>query len=253
MSIQQETIEAVVFTDEETQLIRALSEESAEISSLLPDHRSLDIEDAWEQLVSCLKIFKNAEAVSRRLRPIIGSVLLWARTHPEFYTPHGFATYDGFITDFVCGVMGLGRTTLYAARRVAERLPGLSMEELVELGPTKAGILAEATHSNNSDFPELLAKARNSTATALARFMSERNLIDSDSYMEQSSIILRCSKKVEAQWNEFVNSPQVQDYCGSSKPHLILEHMIQECVATWLDSGSPDICPQCNGSGRVAV
>jgi hypothetical protein len=179
---------------------------------------------------------------------VIGSILLWARTHPEFYEAR-YPTYDAFITEYVCGIMGLGRTTLYAARRVAERLPGLSADELAELGPTRAGVLAEMTHSNNSDFPEMLAKARNSTATALQRWGVEKNLIG-EGDLEQAVIMIRSNKAIDRRWREFIERSDVQDYCASEKGYLILEKLLMEAEGVWL--GQPhDVCPACNGSGRV--
>jgi hypothetical protein len=62
--------------------------------------------------------------------------------------------------------------------------------------------------------------------------------------------LVRSSKKVEQLWKEFIERFDVADYCGSERGYLILEKLIQEASGVWL--GQPhDVCPTCNGSGRV--
>lgn len=238
------------FSPAESELIRALADKSSEVSILLPDHKgNLDV--AWKQLELCLQVNKGIDNVSRKLRPIIGRILVWARSNPEFYERKGYRTYDVFIKEYVCGVMGLGRTTLYQERFIAERLPDLTPEELVELGPSRANALAEIVSSKDSNFEEVLARAKNSTAVGLTKWAAEKGMADAGGSMETAAIMIRSNKTVEKMWDEFKEIPEVHAYVGSEKAHLILEKLLMEAYGVWLNPNSPDICPTCNGSGRV--
>lgn len=239
-------IELIPLQDGDAEFIATLITNEASLEPVLeaitPIHPDLDT--AWSELNRYLRIHQQAESVAIKLRLPIGKILLWARDNPEFYERHGYKTYDSFIRKYVCGVMGLKRSSLYEARLVAERLPDMAPETYEELGPTKVKLLANVTTSKDSTYQPYLDTARKMTAVQFEKWTVERGLIE-DGAMETAAIIIRSNKAVEKMWEDFKNLPEVHSRVGSDSAHKILEAMIMEC-SSWI---SPDgyrvHCPHC--------
>lgn len=233
--IELEGIE-ISFSEYETQLIGALVDENgtSEVQDLLPikenDLDKDDLESAWTQLDFCLRVNRRAEDIIRKIRPIIGRMLVWAKENPEFYQRKGFAKYEHFISRYVCGITGLKRSTLYASRFVAERLKGVSAEILVELGPSKSATLAGMAKSTDSTFPELLARAINSTEADLRKFADVKTIGGGTAGMETDVIMIRCDKETFEFWEDTKECPEVHAVVGSDKAYKILNAMMAECA-----------------------
>jgi hypothetical protein len=212
--------------DDEAQLIATLVQSNAQVSiGEIPANP--DPEAVFAQLDLCLRVHRKTEAVTWRLRPLIGKFLSIAKNHPEVYEKHGFATYTDFINLYVCGQMGLSRSALYEARMISERTPSVTPDQYQELGPTKALALARFSRSSDPSFGQFLEEARSRSATSFIKFAEERGLLEKGE-TKAVVIVIQANDTIAKMWAEFVGLPEVHSHVGSANGGEILKALIQE-------------------------
>lgn len=242
----QDTV-AAEFTEDDAQFVQALGEEA--VTLLYPIPELPDLEQAWQMLSQVLRVHSKAEDITLKLRPMIGKLLEWAKNHPEFYQRKGYPRFKDFIKEFVVRTMKLGKSSLYQAKMLAERLPSLTPQQYVELGPTKAGILASYARDTDPSYPEYLEAARAMSAVNFERWSVEHGLIEAGQH-EATSIAFISSKIISDQWDAFKVDPIVHARVGTGAADRIFEAMMQECAYWFGDPERQAICQHCNGTGR---
>jgi hypothetical protein len=226
---------------QETSLIGLKSEELRLLSEIMnPDSRIQVLESVgedanryWQQLSVCCQAMNRLNEARDKIRPIIGKLLLIAQKNPSLYRELGYGTFDQFLSEGVCGSLGLSRTDAYNAKRVASKFPSLTPEAVAEIGPVKLDILCRALPSeDDSRFEKAVALAKALPVEEFKnKFLRTKDEIDS---VTRSTIAIRTTKEIAGQWKEFVNRDEVIAVCGTRDHGVILQCMMQECLSTWV-------------------
>ena len=219
---------------EEKAIYRSLVDPNVSIDLIIP--KRIEPDRLLPQLHVAVKAINRLEATGTKLKVILGRILVAIQDNPSVYEGiKGVKTFDDFITVYVCEKLGLGRTNLYEAKRLAMAWPRLAAKDYDDLRTSKLLLLSQFTSQEEPGHKKYLEEARTKTVTELRAWAVRKRLIEAG--IDQGAILTIPTNKVIAkEWKDFISDPRVQSWCQTKSVGEILHHMIQECSGTWLSA-----------------
>lgn len=226
----QELIGKSELTKEEVKIVDAIMLSKDNIAHVIPDGSNPDA--LWNTLGACSKALKAYQNAASIMKLIVGRLLVIVKENPSLW--HGkFDGYDDFVVNYVEKVLGVPRSEAYAARRVIEKWPSLTMDEIRQVKFGKLSYLCTITDETQPDSNKWLEAAQAHTLNEL-KDMAANNGIMPREDSDLASINIVTSLAVKRQWEEFIGRPEIQAYVGSEGPGRILEALMSECEVEWL-------------------
>jgi hypothetical protein len=223
-------------TKDEMDFLREVTRPGAKIDVTIPD--KIEIKD-WRNSTSIIcRALRRTELQSQTLMPVLGRLLVVARENQEQFYPD--KTFTDFMEAEIFDKFEVGRSTCYDAMGAVrldlppsayEEIPRRSLKLLCNYNVIPKG------EENTPKSKALAKKAAEMPDTAFREHLTKLNLIEPGQNIG-TVIKIPGTKKAEGMWKGFIESPEIQAYCGTDKPHQILEHMIEECMGEWTAEGA---------------
>jgi hypothetical protein len=228
------------YSESEMAILKKITKPDVTVEVIVP--KEIDAEKFWEVLSITCQAYMKAEAQTSVLFPLLGRLLLVAKQNPESYKAK-FETYEELIAA-VGEKFGVGRTTCFEARRLADKWgpAELEMHTYADIGRVKFKFLGSIVPSDAVSqgwVKGLLKKAGELTLKELREYCEDKGYAEKGS--TGASIIMACSKRMLKDWRKFCKTPEVQAYCGTDDPAEILDHLMQECESEWLSAGAEKV------------
>lgn len=218
----------------EMKRVRRFMETGANIDSLIPD--DIGASEYQEDLRAACVAIARSQLISEAVMPVLGRLLVVASEHPELYSDQ-HESWSAFM-ESISQTYGLGRSTLYEARRMYERWAGvLGVGEFEQIGRVSLNLLSKAVprgDEGKATAKKLIEKAKQVTSAALRKFCVDKGYLeageDSGGYFS-----VPCNKRQLKLFNQWFKDARVQSRVGSGAAAEILEAMIGECQSSaWL-------------------
>ena len=217
---------------EENMLLRELLRPGASIEALIPP--DAEPEELWKTLDACVRGLGLLEARMCRLKPVIGRILLIFEKKPSLYKSLGYDTYSDFMDKGVYGVLGLHRTSAYDGKLVARDWAQVGPDRYAKaLGPKKIAILSKFVKGSSPNAEAWLQTAESMKVSELREYCVQRGFIEAGE-TEGTTITITTNRAIRGLYEEFFSDGRVCSKCGTKDRGKILERMIQECSAEWL-------------------
>src|SRR6185312_3272938 len=153
------------FTVAEYKFLQSVLDETSTVDLIIPD--SMDPQKLWDSLDACCKMARAVGEAGNKLKPVLGRILIQIRDYPDLYRERGYRNYDDFITRGLSELFGVSRSEGYAAIKITECFPSLTIEDYKDIGVAKLQVLSRETSESDSDFRELVGKAKELTVKEL--------------------------------------------------------------------------------------
>jgi|SRR5579872_70137 len=231
---------SVGLTEEDRQVMANLLQPSMEIQpgvsieGIVPE--SMDAQDLYRNLNLCCRAIGTCRRMESRLRPLVGRMLN-VISDQGMYKVWGFKTFNDFILEDISPKLGIGRTIVFKAMKIASSLPSLSLDEYEKLGPTKTDILVKFTSSDQPSHQRFIEQAIASKSVQEFRTWAEEQGLVQDGETQFCVICIPTNVMVRNAWSQFKTDPRVHSYCGSDNEGQILANLIAEGMASWLQQG----------------
>jgi hypothetical protein len=234
------TLAETPFTAAEKKLVQAMTAPDSTIEVVVPtDINSKDWTFATS--VTC-RVLLKAQLQAEALMPVLGRLLIIAKTTPAIYADTDHKGFEEFIQAEVRDKWGISRSTCYEAVRQAEFsiAAKLTTDDVKAIGRVKMRELTKLVPEGDeakADTKKLIEKAKE---MPIAEF---REHLDKKFHVEPGSttgawIRFGASKATAKMWAAFVADPDIQAYAGTGDASKILKKMMEECGTEWRAQGS---------------
>ena len=222
-------------SQEERVILASLLSQNDRVDLAVPDN--IDPRDLWKTLEICARVFVRVRQASAQLKVLIGRALLVIQKNPEVYESRGFSSFDAFMSDTERGlplITGISRAELFKAKSVAASIgPDANLEDIREIGFTKAQLIAGVTDPGSSAQKALIEAAKSETIPQLRERIARSGINIESGDLEWDSLVLSVTKTQKQRVQEFFSNPQVRAYCNTESPGMILERLVEECSEEW--------------------
>lgn len=235
-------------TAEESKLLPGLLNTSKSPNDFFPDDIAIHLLPQYLSIAS--KAYLVAQDTVGKLKPFLGRILVLYKQHPELYKSRGFATYDDWMSTGVRQEYGLNRGQAYECVNIAQQCGHLDSRTITLLGFSKLNVVAKIIKQSVASDASIemrqdkvdqwvqVALQEGMTVSRLKETAEENNAVEPGSLEMRVIVSIAVNPETEKMWSAFVNSPEVQQYVGSSDPGVIFERSIQENVNEWQARGA---------------
>jgi len=226
-------VDSLVPADEsERQIVEAALAAEGRLEVVVP--LTTTPEDLYNQTAAICKAISRMEAGITKLQPIMGRALLLIKNNPEVYRAAGCRTFDDFIRARVVEEWGVSRTTAYNSIRTVTIHPNLEIERFQRIGSSKFFILNKvADHTSTGTYNRLLQAAENMNLRDFREYVEQNGQISPGETIP-AVIVIHATQEIKQQWDNMVQNLRVQRVCDSQNPAVILQHMMEESLGSWL-------------------
>src|SRR6185312_14309103 len=126
----------------------------------------------------------------------------------------GYRNYDDFITRGLSELFGISRSEGYAAIKITECFPSLTIEDYKDIGVAKLQVLSRETNESDSDFRELVGKAKELTVKELKDHIANIKHRDRGD-MDAETISIVASKRVAELWRQVKSDRYMRKFVSS--------------------------------------
>lgn len=196
----------------------------------------IDVKD-WKNSTSIIcRALRRSELQSQALLPVLGRLLMVAKDNQEKFYPN--RKFDEFLQSDIYDKFGVGRSTCFEAMSfIRLDLPMASYEEIPRRNLKLLTQAIDKGSEKSAGAKKLVEKAAEMSEASF------RAMLEKDHHINPSANIgtvvkIPGTKKAEGMWNGFKDSPEVQRFVGSDKPHRILEAMIEYCLGEFTAQGA---------------
>lgn len=214
-------------TDPERDFI-SKAQRAESFASLVPDE--IEAGDFRVGTSAACKAIAQNQVQYRMLFPLLGRLMLVARTRPELWQSE-HETYEDYCIA-IAEKYGVSRSTIYEARQAVDRWgKTLSIEDFKKVGRSNLKKISKAVvkgEEGKGTARKLLEIAGSSTGKELDEYI-ESKLHISPTENIGAYVRIPCNKKQESIINKWFADAQVQAEVGSEKPAEILTAMIEYC------------------------
>jgi len=223
------------FTDEEQQLIAAMSKPGAQVEVVFP--AEIDAKQ-WKSSTSlACRVLVRAQLQEQAMMPVLGRLLVIAKTTPAI--TEGHESFESFMAAEVYGKYGVGRSTCFEAMQMC-RWPGLTIAQFEAIGRRNFKLLNQAVpkgDENEKWAKNLLAKAAEMTEPELEEYCEEKNYLEKGE-AQGAHVKFGCSKAALKRITKWFKDPEIVAAAGTENPADIFEAMMAECESEWRHRGA---------------
>jgi len=229
--------DAIKVTDAQKQEVNALVTKKGDITVVIPE--TMSAADIHSKLMSFFAVKEEMEAiVNRKLKPVIGRLLVLASNLPEIWSTRGYDSFEQYLQKEVCDRFGIARSNALEGKRIMEKFPSLAMETYREIGVTKLALAARFTSQEETGHKKILeAAAKAGTVEEFRSHCVKKGYIAAG---ETTGDALRITgtKKDIREIRGFLDRADVQACVGSESWSKVILAMTQECDAEWTQKGA---------------
>ncbi len=193
----------------------------------MPDPETLSDEDLIGELEINASRLANVSGVSAVIRYHIGKLI--EEIHKREHLWRSYGSFDTYLKDYASKKLGLARSTIYEARRVALRWPSLSETEVSEIGLSKLSVLSQIADQSQPGHGKLLEKARNMNYEEFKEWVNSQLHVD----VTETYKVIRVPKSIHEEWRALIHDPRVHVRVGSESPIAIFAAMLAEVRSSW--------------------
>jgi hypothetical protein len=221
------------FTDKDKRLLSELSKETTQLTVTIPDDIALK---DWQAIAStACRAYSRAGKQQDALWPVIGQLCAVSRKNKALWEGK-YNTYKEFLIEEICAKFGVAQSDCWEFMYRVERFPNLTVGQFASVGRVRFRLLAQAIPKGAEEqksSEKLFDKARSMSVHDFRGYCEEKGLL-SPGESTGATIHIRTSKRVFNDWTKFCANPQIQAYCESDKPDVILDRLMSECSTEWL-------------------
>ncbi len=244
-------------TEQEKKLLTRIVRPDMTVGMAIPD--KIDATQYWDTLETVGHQIGKSMAQTQVLLPVLGRLLKIAKDDPEnTYKAKGIKSQEKFL-DLIEKEFGVSRQTCFEARMLYQRWGDVATRDFAAIGRVNFQILNKAIARGEETQPHALklieAAKKSESVEAFEALVVKKGLLERGE-AKGASINIQTSKKIARQWKKFYETPEIQAVVGSERPDRILEAMMQECEAEWLNQGGEKLKEQAaaeSASGSTAV
>lgn len=221
-------------SQEESDAVSLLLSAAGQLDEAVPD--DIDGPSLWFNLQACCKALSVHRRNISTLKPLIGRMLIVLQNNPSIYQQYQYPTFDDFVSRGLRDLLGVPRSEAYAAKRLVEHFPSLSVEDCQTITYSKLSFISKFTDESKPEANKWLALAQHNSLDALKDIAANKGILSREE-SDFVTLTLVLNKGQRDMWDAFVSDPSIQAYVGSDNPGKILEMMIAETEAEWLSRG----------------
>lgn len=221
-------------TSEEQEAVSLLLSSAGQLDEAVPD--DIDGPSLWFNLQACCKALSVHRRNISTLKPLIGRMLIVLQNNPSIYQHYKYPTFDDFVSRGLRDLLGVPRSEAYAAKRLVEHFPSLSVEDCQTLTYSKLSFISKFTDESKPEANNWLALAQNNSLDVLKDIAANKGILPREE-SDFVTLTIIMNKGQRDQWDAFVSDPSIQSHVGSDNPARILEMLIAETEPEWRTSG----------------
>jgi hypothetical protein len=164
---------------------------------------------------------------------VIGRILSVCKNNPDIYQTLGYKSFDAFIKKHVVEALGMSKSTLRDAMGIYEAFPDKPPSLIAEIGVTKMNLIRRHTNSDQPGHMAILEAAKTQSYREVLKAICERENVPSGE-IDRAVIVIQCTVAQKEMFESFADDPRVRSMCQTEDWGLILENMIAEVGAEWL-------------------
>lgn len=218
----------------DAKLLNALMDQDARVDVVIPD--SIQPDDLWRSMELCCNVLIRMKDATKKLKPMVGRMLLVLQRYPEIYKSRGYKRFDDFMTDGMDKLMGISRAEAYHCMRIAKNLPSLTPSDWDKIGIAKLELLARDDVAQYA--PKILEQAKDKRVTvgALKQIIYDQKFAE-PGRLDYTTIVLNVPKTCKELWTEFWQHPAIREWAGSNSEGMIFERLLQESMGECISEG----------------
>jgi len=225
-----EVIPSPDLTQEESEAVSLLLSAAGQLDEAVPD--DIDGPSLWFNLQACCKALSVHRRSISTLKPLIGRMLIVLQNNPTIYQHYQYPTFDDFVSRGLRDLLGVPRSEAYAAKRLVEHFPSLSVDDCQKITYSKLSFISKFTDESKPEANKWLARAQVHTLDQLKDIAANEDIIprEESDFVSYSVVMTVAQRK---QIESFFSDKSIQSYVGSSNPADIIEMACAEAEATW--------------------
>jgi hypothetical protein len=224
-------------TDHEQTLLKELLRPGASIEAVIPD--DVTAAELWKTLEACAGGLAVMEARTRRLKPIIGRILVEFQNVPSRYKDLGYETWSDFMRVGVYEKLGVHHQSAYECLMLARDWKQVTPDRFAKIGTKKMNTLNKFTKGNSPNAEEWLKRAESMKATELQQYVEQRGFLEPGE-AAGATFTIHTNQAKYVKFKEFFDDGRVHSVVGSRKFDDILEKLIWECHSEWIDKAEQE-------------
>ena len=221
-------------TEKEMKFLAETAKEGVTLEKLIPD--DMDPGDLLGNMDIVCRGLARADTVTNGLIPVLGRMLAVAKSNPAVMEKAGVDTWDKFLEEKVYPYFQRGRSTAFFALRLAKRWPSLDTQTYTAVSRRGFQILMKAIPEKQTTekwAKDLVKKAAKVSVDALEQHCEEQGYLTHGS-VTGAVIRVATNKATARKWEKFCKDKNIQAYCKSDQPDVILNQLMEECEIEWL-------------------
>lgn len=235
-------------TTDEARLLPVMMATAKSPNEFIPDDTPIGLLSQYLKITS--KAYLRAQDAVGKLKPFLGRILVLYKQHPELYKSQGFETYDKWMSEGVRREHGLNRGQAYECVNIAVQCGHLDSQTITDLKFSKLNVVAKIIKQSVAADATMemrqekvnewvqVALSEGMTVSRLKEIAEEANVVEPGSLEPRVFVHIAVNPEVKTMWEAFVNSPEVQQYCGTQDQGAIFERSIQENCTEWQARGT---------------
>lgn len=220
--------EVVTLSNPERKVLAALLNDEATPLEVIPADATAA--ELMANLSICSTVLGRIEKASGKLKALIGRYLAVIRQSPHIYRERGYDSFEKFVNAEVVEKLGLSRSSLWEAKKIAEAFPGLQMSDYEEIGTTKLILASKITSSDQPGHQKVLNKAKDMTVEEFRKYTMDASGGHDDS---KASVVLTGGRSDIQTIERFIGNDKMKLYLEVESSARMVAMAITESGTTW--------------------
>lgn len=226
-----ESDNAVGLDREGRELLNQLLKPGVTVEAVIPEGATC--QQLWDMLRVCSNGLSILENRLTRIKPIIGKLLVMFENKPSYYKDLGYTSFNAFCKKGVCGVIGMGWSTMYECLGVARKWPQLSPERYAKVKPRNLRILGTFATGRSHNVETYLQAAEKMKVPEFRQFCEQRGLIEGADTLP-ATLTVHMTVTQFRDIRRVLDDSRVHSHVGSADWGTVLHAaVVQEAYPQW--------------------